>query len=105
MQNLTFDPTCERYVSLATYRRNGAKVPTLVWLTQEDGHLYLFSAGSAGKVKRIRATPQAKMAPCNVRGKVKGAARFLFRFIRQKTEMRRDRIARRMISRAKTPRI
>lgn len=72
MQNLVFDPTSERYVSLATFRRNGLEVLTPVWLAQAGEHCYLFSAGSSGKIKRIRANPRAKMAACDVRGRLKG---------------------------------
>lgn len=64
--------TTERYFSLATLRRNGQEVLTPVWLAQAGDNCYLFSAGKAGKVKRIRANPQAKIAPCDVRGKLKG---------------------------------
>jgi PPOX class probable F420-dependent enzyme len=68
----SFDPAAERYVSLATYRRDGAEVLTPVWLAQVGSHFYLFSEGKSFKVKRIRANPRAKIAPCNLQGKVKG---------------------------------
>lgn len=66
-----FDPAVERYVSLATYRRNGAEVRTPVWIAGEGDQLYVFSAGDAGKVKRIRATQRARLAACDVRGRLK----------------------------------
>lgn len=62
-----------RYVSLATYRRNGAEVRTPVWLAQHDGRYYIFSAGQAGKVKRINANARARIAPSDARGNVRGA--------------------------------
>ena len=61
-----------RYVSLATYRRTGAEVATPVWFAAAGGRLYLVSAGDAGKVKRIRHTPRVRVAPCDVRGSVRG---------------------------------
>jgi len=67
----SFDPAGERYVSLATYRRDGREVCTPVWLAEADGRYYLFSEGRAGKVKRIRANGRARMAACNYRGAVK----------------------------------
>jgi PPOX class probable F420-dependent enzyme len=67
-----FDPAAEKYVSLATYRRNGVEVKTPVWIAQVAGRYYVFSAGDAGKVKRIRATPRVRLAPCDVRGEVRG---------------------------------
>ncbi len=72
VEPLPFDPATERYVSLATCRRNGTVVLTPVWLARAEELFYLFSADSSGKVKRIRANPQAKIAPCDARGKVKG---------------------------------
>ena len=67
-----FNPATEHYVSLATYRRNGTEVTTPIWLAQAGDHFYVFSEGDAFKVKRIRANPQARIAPCDLRGKIKG---------------------------------
>ena len=72
MSSLCFDPAAEKYVSLATYRRNGVEVKTPVWIAEVAGRYYVFSAGDAGKVKRIRATPRVRLAPCDVRGEVRG---------------------------------
>jgi PPOX class probable F420-dependent enzyme len=66
-----FDTAGERYVSLATYRRDGREVCTPVWLAEADDRCYLFSEGGAGKVKRIRANGRARLAACDYRGKVK----------------------------------
>jgi len=66
-----FDPATQRYVSLASYRRNGREVRTPVWLAEVDGRYYLFSEGKAGKVKRIRANGRARLAACDLRGRVK----------------------------------
>ena len=62
-----------RYVALATFRRTGAEVRTPVWFAAMDGKIYLFSAGESGKVKRLRHSPRARIAPCDVRGEVRGA--------------------------------
>ena len=62
----------ERYVNLATFRRDGREVRTPVWVAELDGRLYVFSEGKAGKVKRIRATKRAALAPCDVRGGLRG---------------------------------
>ena len=69
----SFEPATEKYVSLATYRRNGVEVKTPVWIAELAGRYYVFSAGDAGKVKRIRATPRVRLAACNVRGKVRSS--------------------------------
>jgi hypothetical protein len=67
----SFDPATERYVSLATYRRNGQEVCTPVWLAEVDANYYLFSEGKAGKVKRIRANGRARLAACDLTGRIR----------------------------------
>jgi uncharacterized protein len=72
MNSMCFDPAAEKYVSLATYRRNGVEVKPPVWIAMVGGRYYVFSAGDAGKVKRIRATSRVRLAACDVRGEVRG---------------------------------
>ena len=62
-----------KYISLETYRRNGAAVRTPVWFAEADGVLYVYSEANAGKVKRIRANPRVRVAPCDLLGNLKGA--------------------------------
>ncbi len=62
----------ESYLSLATFRRNGRAVETPVWFAAHAGRLYLFTEGTSGKVKRLRANPRVRIAACNVRGKLQG---------------------------------
>lgn len=64
-----------RYLSLVTYRANGAEVATPVWFAAVDGTLYVFTAGDAGKVKRLRRSSRARIAPCDARGQPHGAWR------------------------------
>jgi len=60
------------YLSLETFRKTGVGVATPVWFAEEDGVIYIFSAGDAGKVKRLRNSPRARIAPCTVTGRVTG---------------------------------
>ena len=60
------------YLNLATYRRNGVEVRTPVWFAVAGPLYYLFSAGDAGKVKRIRANGRARVASCDARGGITG---------------------------------
>jgi PPOX class probable F420-dependent enzyme len=60
------------YVALTTYRRNGTPVTTPVWAAAEGESLYLFSNATAGKVKRLRNSSRAAIAPCTATGKVTG---------------------------------
>jgi PPOX class probable F420-dependent enzyme len=61
-----------RYFNLATFRKNGAAVETPVWFAPSGDSFYVFSAGNAGKVKRIRANGRARVAPCDVSGRLLG---------------------------------
>jgi PPOX class probable F420-dependent enzyme len=61
-----------RYLSIGTWRKNGVMVPTPVWFAPVNGSLYAFSAGSAGKVKRLRNSPRACVAHCDWRGTLLG---------------------------------
>jgi uncharacterized protein len=62
-----------RYLSLATFRRDGAEVRTPVWFAAAGGKLYAFTARDSGKVKRLRRSSRARIAPCDARGRVRGA--------------------------------
>lgn len=60
------------YLSFATLKKSGDWVATPVWFAPLDGHYYLFSAGDAGKVKRLRNFSQVRIAPCTVTGRLTG---------------------------------
>jgi PPOX class probable F420-dependent enzyme len=62
-----------QYVALTTYRRDGTAVTTPVWAAAEGTSLYLFSNAAAGKVKRLRNSSRAAIAPCTATGKITGA--------------------------------
>ena len=61
-----------RYLNLATFRKNGAEVATPVWFAERNGAYYVFSTGDAGKVKRLRNSSRARIAPCDMRGGLLG---------------------------------
>lgn len=68
------------YISFATFRKNGNAVETPVWFAGDKGDIdaegrqcyYIFSAGEAGKVKRLRNSSQSKIASCTVTGRLLG---------------------------------
>jgi PPOX class probable F420-dependent enzyme len=60
------------YMSLSTLKKSGDFVATPVWFAPLDGAYYVFSAGEAGKVKRLRNFSDARIARCTVTGKVTG---------------------------------
>jgi len=67
-------------ISFSTYRKNGDSVETPVWFApdinrdsiEEKNSYYIFSAGEAGKVKRLRNFSRSRIAPCTVTGRILG---------------------------------
>ncbi len=66
----------EKYISLETYRKNGQGVRTPVWFIEsssgDSSTLYVRTSDDTGKYKRIRNNPSVQIAPCDIRGSVKG---------------------------------
>ena len=62
----------QKYVSLTTFRKNGAGVATPVWFGEDSGKLYIMTRSDMGKAKRIRNNPQVRVATCTIRGVVTG---------------------------------
>jgi len=62
----------QRYISLATFRKNGTPVYTPVWFGEENGRLYVMTAAKTGKAKRLRNNPEVRISPSTIRGKVTG---------------------------------
>ena len=60
------------YLSFATRKRSGEFVNTPVWFAPEGSSYYLFSAGNAGKVKRLRNFRETRVAACTVTGALTG---------------------------------
>jgi len=60
------------YLSFATRKRSGEYVATPVWFAPHKGSYYLFSAGGAGKVKRLRNFSESRVAACTMRGAITG---------------------------------
>ena len=62
----------QKYLNLASFRKNGIAVRTPIWFAEQDGKLYVMTRSDSGKYKRIRNNPQVRIAPCNMRGKITG---------------------------------
>lgn len=69
---MSLDPDQERYISLATFRRDGTEVRTPVWIASRDGALLVYTNRNSWKVKRIRNNPKVRLAACSMRGEVRG---------------------------------
>lgn len=62
----------QQYLNLESYRKTGQPVRTPVWFAEGDQVFYIYTLADSYKVKRIRNNPRVRIAPCDVRGKVKG---------------------------------
>ncbi|HLK32973.1 MAG TPA: PPOX class F420-dependent oxidoreductase [Terriglobales bacterium] len=64
--------TGKKYLSLATFRKNGRPVRTPLWFAEQDGKLYVMTRSDSWKYKRIRNNPRVLVAPCTMRGRITG---------------------------------
>jgi len=68
-----------KHLSLETFRKTGVGVRTPVWFARDPAsndnltRFYVYTLPDSGKVKRIRNNPKVRIAPCNMRGDVRGA--------------------------------
>jgi PPOX class probable F420-dependent enzyme len=62
----------KKYISLASFRKNGAAVYTPLWYAEQDGNLYVQTRNDSGKYERIRNNPAVRVAPCTASGKIRG---------------------------------
>ena len=61
-----------KYINIETYKKNCSGVRTPIWFVIYQGFIYFRTDSKSGKVKRIRNNPQVRIAPCDIRGNVKG---------------------------------
>lgn len=59
-----------RYVSFVSYKKDGSRVATPVWIVPFDGGYAFTTAPEAHKIRRIRNDARATLAVCDMRGKV-----------------------------------
>ncbi len=64
--------TGQKCISIETYRKTGNPVRTPVWFVEENGEFFVRTDSDTGKIKRIRNNPRVRIAPCNMRGSIKG---------------------------------
>jgi uncharacterized protein len=62
-----------KYLNLESFRKTGVGVCTPVWFAQEKDIFYIYTLPDAGKTKRIRNNPKVRIAPCDMRGNLRGA--------------------------------
>lgn len=61
-----------KYLSLASFRKNGQPVRTPLWFAEDGGKLYLMTRDDSWKYKRMRHNPRVLVAPCTMRGQITG---------------------------------
>ena len=72
MKNYSFsDLKNEGTISLTTYYTNGKGVATPVGYSKRDNKIFVNTRALSYKIKRLRKNPKARIALCNMRGKVK----------------------------------
>jgi PPOX class probable F420-dependent enzyme len=59
------------YIALETFRKSGEGVVTPVWVTAENGKLYVWTLANSGKAKRIRNNGRVRIAISDARGNPK----------------------------------
>jgi uncharacterized protein len=67
----------QKYLNLESFRKNGQGVRTPVWFAADLASgvaqtLYVYSTVDSGKAKRVRNNPRVRVAPCDVRGNLRG---------------------------------
>lgn len=62
------------FVSLGTYRRNGAVVTVPVWIARDGDELVVTTERATGKVKRLRNDGRVILRPCSRMGAVEPGA-------------------------------
>jgi uncharacterized protein len=72
-----------KYLNLETFRKTGVGVRTPVWFAEgpaapmDAAHpvatFYVYTLPGSGKAKRVRNNSKVRIAPCNMRGVLRGA--------------------------------
>src|SRR5688500_20210890 len=61
-----------KYINIETFKKNGSGVRTPIWFIIYQDIIYFRTDSKSGKVKRIRNNPHVRIAPCDIRGTLKG---------------------------------
>ena len=64
----------EKFVSLTTYKKDGAAVATPMWIGRDGDHLFVWTPVDSWKAKRVRNDPRVALVPCSRGGKVREGA-------------------------------
>ena len=62
----------KKYLCLETYKKSGQAVKTPVWFVISGGIIYIATAESSGKVKRLKNNRSVRIVPSSYNGEPKG---------------------------------
>ena len=62
----------QNYFNLESFRKNGQGVRTPLWFAENNGTFYFYTVAHSFKVKRLTNNPRVLIAPCDMRGNIKG---------------------------------
>lgn len=60
------------FANLTTFRKDGREVTTPVWFAKVGAKVYVVTAETTGKFKRLRNNPSARLGPSDRRGRPLG---------------------------------
>jgi uncharacterized protein len=73
--DLTTALAAQKFVSLATFKRNGDPVATPMWIGRDGDHLFVWTPADSWKVKRVSNNPRVTLQPSGLRGKPRKGAK------------------------------
>ena len=62
----------QNYLNLESYRKSGEAIRTPLWFVQDGQVLYFYTVAHSFKVTRLKNNPRCRVAPCDMRGNLKG---------------------------------
>ena len=62
----------QNYLNMESYRKSGEAIRTPLWFVQDGDVLYFYTVAHSFKVKRLKNNPRIRIAPCDMRGNIKG---------------------------------
>ena len=62
----------QNYLNLESYRKSGEAICTPLWFAQDGEVFYFYTVAHSFKVKRLRNNSRCRVAPCDMRGNLKG---------------------------------
>lgn len=62
----------QNYLNLESYRKSSEVIRTPLWFVQDGDVMYFYTVAHSFKVTRLKNNPRCRVAPCDIRGNLKG---------------------------------